>query len=196
MLARLTALWEPRRDRYAAVAYLRHDVEFRDDLDVVQLLTMRDGELAVPFSQTAPGHPSDVFAFGTPDAAAVFGSRLRHARAYASQRYLNSHAFLGAVLKDAAVAVRPTGMRLKRVRATGHRAWLDSCADAPWCVLANDDRDCAAFSCVAGRRTYQAGDMTAGHWLAIDYQLDKGPTRVRDEPFDLAAPACCREPGR
>ena len=66
-------------------------MEYLDDLDVVQLFTARDDEITVPFFLTKPGHPSDLMAFGTPRAAAVFGGRGKYAKAYARTRYLNSH---------------------------------------------------------------------------------------------------------
>ena len=93
MLEEVTRLWEPHKDRYAAVVYLRPDMHYVDDLDVVQLLTSVDGELTVPFFLTEPGHPADMMAFGTPEAALVFGNRLKHAKAFAARRYLNSHVF-------------------------------------------------------------------------------------------------------
>lgn len=196
MLKSVTEHWKEKKSRYGAVVYLRHDVEFVDDLDVVDVLTSRDGELAVPFFQTSDGHPSDVFAYGTPSAAMVFGERLDSAREYARGRYLNSHRFLGWALDRAGVAVRLAGMRLRRVRATGHRAWLDSCVAAPYCVLANDGRDCFASSCVAGRRTYQAEDVTESDWVVIDAQLARGNAPPATEPFDPVAWPCCREPER
>lgn len=190
MLREVTRLWKPRRDAYAAVVYLRPDMRYLDDLDVVQLLTMRDGELAVPFFQTAPGHPSDVFAFGTPAAAAVFGERLRYARSYAARDYLNSHVFLGAVLEAHGVAVHVTGMRCQRVRATGHVAWLDTCMAAPWCVVANEKRDCRAFTCWAGRRGYGAyvGNVPPEGWTHIDAILARGNVRAAPRAIAAAPP--------
>ena len=140
-LRHVTALWSGRMGAdgapvapaaaitaaYDAVAYLRPDLLYIDELDVDRLLALQQDAVLTPSWQTWHGM-NDRFAFAPPLMAARFGNRLALVKRFVADNPMHSEKFTRFAMVDVHKAsLELTHMRGLRMRANGEIAENDRC---------------------------------------------------------------------
>lgn len=106
---------------YDAVVALRPDVFYLNDLNIPELLSIKPRTLYIPDFHLIAG-VNDRFAFGSPGAMKVYGTRYLHAELYVTRKGLHSENFLRHVLDANGIATEQVHFRFRRMRAT-KRLW-------------------------------------------------------------------------
>ena len=142
-LRHVTALWSGRMGAdgaplapaaavsaaYDAVAYLRPDLLYVDELDVDRLLALKRDAVLTPSWQTWHGM-NDRFAFAPPLMAARFGNRIALVKRFVADRPMHSETFARyAMVHVHKASLELTHMRGLRMRANGEIAENDRCLE-------------------------------------------------------------------
>jgi hypothetical protein len=103
---------------YNAVVLLRPDVLFLNDLNATLLTHVQANTAYLPdFGQY--GGLNDRFAFGTPDAMYIYGTRYMHALQYSTSHQLHSESYVRDYLQYSKLSAVEVPIRFLRFRATG-----------------------------------------------------------------------------
>jgi len=121
-LEQVTTLWnlakqDSAKPNYDFVIYCRPDVKYVTQLDVSQLLKMKENEISIPDFHWHGGL-NDRFAYGKPEVMKIYGNRNKQALEYSKNKKLHSETFLKEILKG--VKIVKNGVHFCRVRANGN----------------------------------------------------------------------------
>jgi hypothetical protein len=125
-LRRVTELWTNSTTDYQLVLYLRPDVWYFNDLnmtDVWAALTLSSSSISSQFIFVPKFHSwggvNDRFAFGPPQAMALYGSRILEAANYSLSKPIHPETFLRDLLDEHHIARSQTDILFERVRSNG-----------------------------------------------------------------------------
>lgn len=176
-LARATKLWLPRAHVLHAVIFVRPDLRVLQPIDLVALAGVQPREIYLPYWACWGGF-NDRFAFGSPDAAAIYGLRALTLERYTRDRPLHSERLLRSALLEAGVTPRFTSSLSVRIRASGQTSKLDKehVENNKTCIVADRRKHCLAGRCQVENKTSLRGDLER-QWSLCGHVPEYGATR-------------------
>ena len=122
-LYRVTKLWEPNKNMYDAVIYIRPDTIITRPININNIKQYKLNTIYVPNHHHShyKGRKgcNDRFAYGDPDSMIIYGQRYKQSLDYSMTRSLHAESLLRYVLDSHQINIIPTNMIVCRRRANG-----------------------------------------------------------------------------